>query len=73
MKPTGKLEGREHSFIIHNVSTELTLRARGGDDVTPTVSVKLVEPPSILDLDMQAVLPDYTGMEKSTFRRSRPA
>ena len=64
MKPTGKLEGREHSFVIHNISSELSLRARGGDDITPTVKVRLVEPPAILDLTMMAVLPDYTGMDK---------
>ena len=41
MKPTGKSEGREHSFVIHNVSSELILRARGGDDVTSPVRVKI--------------------------------
>ncbi len=62
MTPTGKLDGREHLFVMHNVSSELTLRARGGDDVTPDVAIKLVEPPAILDLQMWAVLPDYTKM-----------
>ena len=72
MKPTGKLEGREHSFVIHNVSSELRLRARGGDDVTPTVQVKLVEPPTILDLKMAAVLPRYTGMENQPLEGAGP-
>ena len=72
MKPTGKLEGREHSFVIHNVSSELTLRARGGDDVTPTVKVKLVEPPTILELKMAAVLPRYTGMENQPLEGAGP-
>ena len=62
MKPTGKLNGREHLFVLHNVSSEVQLRAYGGDDVTETVSIQLVEPPSILSLDMWAVLPDYTQL-----------
>ena len=72
MKPTGKLEGREHSFVIHNVSTELSLRARGGDDVTPTVKVRLVEPPAIMDLAMQAIFPAYTGMENQPLEGAGP-
>ena len=72
MKPTGKLEGREHSFVIHNVSSELSLRARGGDDVTPTVQVRLVEPPAILNLQMAAVLPEYTGLENQSLDGAGP-
>lgn len=72
MKPTGKLEGREHSFVIHNVSSELSLRARGGDDVTPTVKVRLVEPPAILDLQMAVVFPAYTGLENQALEGAGP-
>ncbi|MEM9409677.1 MAG: hypothetical protein AAGA30_01100 [Planctomycetota bacterium] len=60
MKPTGRLEGREHSFILHNVSSEMKLTARGGDATTAMVKIELVEPPAILDLDLVATLPDYT-------------
>ncbi len=62
MKPTGKLDGREHLFVMHNVTTEMSFRVRGGDDVSESVQVKLVEPPAILNLDMWAVLPEYTRM-----------
>ena len=62
MKPTGKMDGREHLFVMHNVSSEMTIKARGGDDTTPPVEVLLVEPPAILNLKMQAILPDYTRM-----------
>ena len=72
MKPTGKFEGREHSFVIHNVSTELSLRARGGDDVTPTVKVRLVEPPAIMDLALEAIFPVYTGMENLPLEGAGP-
>jgi len=30
MKPTGKLDGREHVFMFHNVSSEFRFRASGG-------------------------------------------
>lgn len=62
MKPTGKLNGREHLFVMHNVASEFVLRARGGDDVTSLVTVELVEPPAILDLQMSAVFPAYTRL-----------
>lgn len=64
MKQTGKLSGREHLFVMHNVTSEVEIRAKGGDAVTPTVQIKLVEPPSIFDLDMFAVLPEYAKMPK---------
>ena len=63
MKPTGKLDGREHVFMFHNVSSEFRFRATGGDDVSAWVDVKLVEPPNIIELSMQALLPEYTGVE----------
>ena len=62
MKPTGKLGGREHLFVMHNVSSEMTLKAHGGDDETDSIDVLLVEPPAILDLKMSAEFPDYTRM-----------
>ncbi len=60
MKPTGKLDGLQHAFVFNNVSSEFRFRATGGDDVTEWVSVKLVEPPAILDLEMKVHLPAYT-------------
>ncbi len=60
MKPTGKLDGRQHAFMFNNVSSTFRFRATGGDDVTEWVSVELVEPPAIVDLEMKVHLPPYT-------------
>lgn len=60
MKRTGKLDGREHVFLFHNVSSEFRIRATGGDDVTDWIDIQLVEPPSIEILNMAALLPEYT-------------
>ncbi len=61
MKPTGKLDGRQHSFLFNNLSSAFRFRATGGDDVTEWVKVSLVEPPAIVDLEITAHLPEYTG------------
>ena len=62
MKPTGKLDGREHVFMFHNVSSKFRFRASGGDDVTQWVAVELVEPPNITKLKINALLPEFTGI-----------
>lgn len=72
MKPTGKLNGREHVFVFHNLSTEFRFRAIGGDDVTEWVQVGLVEPPSIEDLKLDILLPAYTGIESEPLAGSGP-
>ena len=72
MKATGKLDGREHLFVMHNVSSEVELRAIGGDDVTDSVKIQLVEPPSILNLDMWAVYPEYAQMPKQKLEGPGP-
>ena len=64
MKPTGKLDGRERVFMFHNVSSKFRFRASGGDDVTDWVDVELVEPPNIIELDMNVLMPECTGIEK---------
>ena len=63
MKPTGKLQGLEHVFMFHNVSSTFRFRASGGDAVTGWVDVELVEPPSIIELKLAALLPNYTGID----------
>jgi hypothetical protein len=63
MKPTGKLDGRQHVLMMHNVSTEARIRASGGDDITDWVDIRLVEPPSVVDLQLKAILPAYTGLQ----------
>jgi len=61
MKPTGKLDGREHSHLFHNVSSIFRFRAKGGDAVTQWVDVELVEPPAVINLELVELLPAYTG------------
>ena len=63
MKQTGKLEGRQHSFVFHNVSSQFRFRASGGDDVTEWIDVELVEPPALNELKLQAKLPEYAARE----------
>ncbi len=72
MKPTGKLEGREHVFMFHNVSSKFRFRASGGDDTTSWVDVELVEPPNIIELSVQALLPEYTGVESVAYTGMGP-
>ena len=72
MKTTGKLAGREHMFMFHNVSSKFTFRARGGDDVTEWVEVELVEPPNVQELSMKVLLPKYTGIESVQLNGNGP-
>ncbi len=60
MKPTGREDGREHAFVFHSVASEIRFRARGGDAVTDWVQLRLVEPPTIVELELTAMLPSYT-------------
>ena len=72
MKPTGRQNGREHLFVLHNVATEFRMRASGGDDVTEWVTVRLVEPPGVTQLDLQTIFPDYTGLAPESLPGSGP-
>lgn len=72
MKPTGKLAGRQHSFVFNNVSSSFRFRASGGDDVTDWVTVELVEPPAIVELDMKVNLPQYTGAAALSIKGDGP-
>ena len=72
MKPTGRQDGREHLFVLHNVATEFRLRAAGGDDVTEWVEVKLVEPPSVTQLELKSILPAYTGRKPEVLPGAGP-
>ena len=72
MKTTGKLEGREHVFVFHNVSSEFRFRAKGGDDLTEWVQIRLVEPPSIENLIIEALPPEYTRIETMPLVGSGP-
>ncbi len=72
MKQTGKADGSEHVFMLHNVSTGFRLRAIGGDDTTEWVEVELVEPPAISNLEIAAKLPDYTGVGRQVLSGPGP-
>ena len=72
MKKTGKLDGREHMFMFHNVSSAFRFRASGGDDVTEWVDVELVEPPNIIELKLQSLLPEYTGIKSMPLSGNGP-
>ena len=72
MKPNGKLDGRQHSFVFNNVSSSFRFRASGGDDVTEWVTVELVEPPAIIELDIKAHLPQYASSEPLSLKGDGP-
>ncbi|QEG20829.1 hypothetical protein [Mariniblastus fucicola] len=72
MKPTGKLDGRQHAFVFNNISSTFRFRASGGDDVTEWVSVDLVEPPAIVELDMKVHLPGYTQADPVSLKGDGP-
>ncbi len=72
MKPTGKDDGRQHAFVFNNVSSSFRFRASGGDDVTEWVTVELVEPPSIVDLNMKVHLPEYTQADPLILKGDGP-
>ena len=72
MKPTGKLDGRQHAFVFNNISSTFRFRATGGDDVTEWVSVDLVEPPAIVELDMKVHLPPYTQADPVSLKGDGP-
>ncbi len=72
MKSTGQLEGRQHVFVFHNVSSQFRFRASGGDDTTDWVNIELVEPPSIANMDLKANLPKYTGIESMSLDGTGP-
>ena len=72
MKPTGKLDGLQHAFVFNNVSSAFRFRATGGDEVTEWVSVDLVEPPAIVELDMKVHLPPYTQADPVSLKGDGP-
>ncbi len=55
----------EHVTIIGRVESEFRFRARGGDDVTQWVQVKLVDAPTVFDLQLTANLPEYIGKNRT--------
>ncbi|HMP79715.1 MAG TPA: hypothetical protein PKD54_09715, partial [Pirellulaceae bacterium] len=60
MKQTGRSDGREHAFVFYSIASEFRFRAAGGDALTDWVHVRLVEPPTIIEMELVAILPVYT-------------
>ena len=44
----------------------------GGDDVTSWVEVTLVEPPSVIQLDLGVLMPEYTGVQRADLQGAGP-
>lgn len=72
MKATGREDGREHAFVFHSIGSDFRFRALGGDAVTDWIAVELVEPPAIASLELQSLLPAYTGRERELLEGSGP-
>ena len=55
----------EHVTIVGRVESEFRFRAKGNDDTTEWIEVKLVDPPTVFDLELNAELPEYVGKNKT--------
>ncbi len=51
----------QHQYEFRSVSNPFKFRVRGGDHVSAWIQVELVEPPSMSELDLWVVLPEYAG------------
>ena len=72
MASTGKLDGRERVFEI-NVTNEFRFRASTSNSIqTEWVDVTYVEPPAVVDLQVTATAPAYTGLEPSILSGGGP-
>ena len=72
MASTGKLDGRERVFEI-NVTNEFRFRASTSNSIqTEWVNVTYVQPPAVVDLQVVATAPTYTGLEPSTLTGGGP-
>jgi len=72
MKATGREDGREHAFVFHSIGSDFRFRALGGDAVTDWIAVELVEPPAVASLELQSLLPSYTGRDRELLEGSGP-
>ena len=72
MASTGKLDGRERVYEI-NVTNEFRFRASTSNSIkTDWVDVTYVEPPSVVDLELIATAPAYTGLPPTTLSGGGP-
>jgi hypothetical protein len=62
-RPSQKLRksGRQFDIVFQNVIEEFQFRARGGDAMTPWISVELVDQPAVRELTLDVTPPKYTG------------
>ncbi len=72
MASTGKFDGRERVFEI-NVTNEFRFRASTSNGMqTEWVDVTYVEPPAVVDLQVVAKSPAYTGLEPAILSGGGP-
>ena len=72
MTSTGKLDGRERVYEI-NVTNEFRFRASTSNNIqTDWVDVTYVEPPAVVDLELVATSPVYTGLQPATLSGGGP-
>jgi len=72
MASTGKLDGRERVYEI-NVTNEFRFRASTNNGVqTEWVDVTYVQPPAVVDLQVTATAPAYTGLEPAILSGGGP-
>ncbi len=61
LRNSGRKNDFDHVTVFRNISAEFRMRAVGGDEITEWVQVKLVEAPTIDNLELTANLPAYVG------------
>ena len=72
MAATGKLDGRERVFEI-NVTDEFRFRASTGNSIqTDWVEVTCVQPPAVVDLELQIIAPPYAQIPPTLLTGSGP-
>ena len=59
----------EHTF--GTVVSEFRFQVFGGDARTDWIAARLVEPPGIVELNLEAIPPNYTGLEPQLLPRGR--
>jgi hypothetical protein len=51
-----------HTTTLRGINSEFSFRVRGGDFVSESIQVRLVQPPGFAELKLQVVPPAYSGL-----------
>jgi hypothetical protein len=51
-----------HSTTLRGINSEFAFRVQGGDFVSETIQIRLVQPPGFAELKLQVVPPAYSGL-----------